>query len=93
MKISSLKCKNNPIWPPKWFFKGAKHGNGVLAGVNLRQNGQRLLYILVAADFSGDLSEGIIYFEDCAQLENLYHKLENNVGSSLAKIGDTEIDC
>lgn len=92
MRIRDLEWKGIPAWPPEWWVSDEGAGEeGFLKKVQLR-NDQTPTCISVVATHHGVDRNGIIILEDPRHLETLCHKLNENVGRPLSKIGDLEID-
>ena len=92
MRIRDLEWKGIPAWPPEWWISDEGAGEeGVLNNVQLRYD-QTPACISVVATHLNNSRKGIIILEDPFQLENLYLKLNENLGRPLKEIGDLAID-
>ena len=92
MRIRDLHWKGMPMWPPEWWLSDEGAGEeGFLKDVQFRYD-QTPQCISVVASHLGDDRNGIIILEDPLHLETLCHKLKENIGRPLSKIGDLEID-
>lgn len=76
------------VWPPKWVFSQLISDKAVLRGVKIIV-ATNLLRVDVEHNMIPDL--GIILVEQ-GNRESLYQKLKENIGRSLAEIGELEID-
>ena len=93
MRIRELRWRDDFVWfpvgwPPEHDAMVDK--NGVLKKVGI----QEILhpYIHVEIETHKGLLWGVILFEDHHNLETLCHKLKENIGKTLAEIGELEID-
>ena len=93
MRIRELRWRDDSVWPPEWWppeHTVMVNKKGVLKKVGI----QEILhpYIHVEIETRKGLLWGVILFEDHHNLETLCHKLKENIGKTLAEIGELEID-
>ena len=88
MRINTIESMGLRVWPPKGIFSQLISNKAVLRGVKIIV-ATNLLRVDVDHNMIPDL--GIIVMEK-GDRESLYHKLKENIGRSLAEIGELDID-
>ena len=89
MRINTMMCMGLRVWPPKLVISNRRIGDkAVLMDVKFIV-ATNLLRVDVEHNMIPDL--GIILVDE-GDLESLYHELKENIGRSLADIGELEID-
>jgi hypothetical protein len=88
MRINTIESRGLRVWPPKGVFSQSINDKAVLTGVKII-----VATNFLRVDFEHNMIPdlGMIVME-MGDLKSLYRKLKENIGRSLAEIGELDID-
>jgi hypothetical protein len=95
MKLRSLRWQGFAVWPPQWIGSQEEQGSlisgeeGVLTDVELIDGTD---IIRVEAEYGGTACTGLLYLDNPGNFQRLQRLLEENIGKTLAEIGNLEMD-
>ncbi len=91
MKVKDLRWQEMFVWPPEWDKRLENHAEEwILTEVSLHKD-QDTPYIHIEAKYKNEVQEGVLHLEPHEHLDVLYQVLKENIGKTLAKIGDIKI--
>ena len=95
MKLRHLQWQGFSFWPPQWIGSPGEKGiltygeEGVLKDVELIEGTD---IIRVDAEYGGTTCSGLLYLDNPGNFLRLQHLLRENIGKTLAEIGNLEVD-